>query len=316
MGVFSSVWRLQVSGPGAPATAVAKLPIDGPNGDAARLSGAYDRELIAYRGILGAVNSSEPVSSKQVSSKHRLPSTPRMYASLDDGALLLEDLGHLRFVDQLVGLDAQDVLAAIDALHRLHNRFSQAHEFGRQALGELDVRRSAPSKFDPAQLQAGLNAIAGIVSSERHTSLVHLLANREALVEAFDSLPATLCHGDPRADNLAFDRAGQAVLFDWQQLAIQHGEADLAWLAATSIGAERRRHLDQQIVDRYAQLTGEPGETVYLRYRLGLLLPGLAVLLLAQRTQAHDRQAELVSTSIDRISRAVEELDVVGAIRT
>ena len=117
-----------------------------------------------------------------------------------------------------------------------------------------------------------------------------------------DASGATLCHGDPRADNLAFDRAGAPVVFDWQQLAVQLPEADLAWLAATSLTVETRRAVERDLVAGYG--------TTMDRYRLGFVLPGLAVLLLAQREIDSDRTAAFVAASLHRIATAVSDLDV------
>jgi hypothetical protein len=137
-----------------------------------------------------------------------------------------------------------------------------------------------------------------------------------------------LCHGDPRADNLVFRESGsrekgnretagrqatdrpaaghqptdQVVLFDWQQMAIQFGEADVAWLAATSLDVEVRRRTERDLVEGYGGS--------FDRYRLGLALPGLTVLLLAQREATTERTGRFIATSLQRIGAAIADLNI------
>ena len=118
----------------------------------------------------------------------------------------------------------------------------------------------------------------------------------------------TLCHGDPRADNVVFAEDDRAVLFDWQQMAVQFGEADLAWLLSTSTTPETRRDVEADVIASYALARGQNAATTWERYRLGMVLPGLAVLFLAQRETADERTEQLIATSLERIGIAVDDL--------
>ena len=80
------------------------------------------------------------------------------------------------------------------------------------------------------------------------------------------------------------------MLFDWQQIAVQFGEADLAWLMATSLDPEVRRAGHEDLVGAY-------GADID-RLRLGFVLPGLAALMLAQRTADHPRTRRFIATSL------------------
>lgn len=296
-GAFSIVlradldWFDQPTGPDRPPSAVAKLAIPGPNGDAAAASGAYRRESLAYRQILPAT----PIAH------------PTLWAVHDEGetcALLLEDLGGHRMVDQLDGLDADDAIAVASALSRLHRTWAGAGD-------RLDgVRHNTLSGLASAGLDAGLETLqtrwADEVGATERSVFAQLRAAHSGLVERFDDQAATLCHGDPRADNLAFDRSGTPVLFDWQQMAVQFGEADLAWLAATSLTVETRRSVEADLV--------AAGGGHFDRYRLGLALPGLAVLFLAQRELTNERARRFVATSLRRISAAVADNETASLI--
>jgi len=273
-----------------PDSVVAKLPIAGPNGRAAIAGGAYRREAMAYRHILPDA----PIA------------TPAVYAVLDleggGSALLLQDLSSHRAVDQLAGL-------GLDEASSVGERLAGLHRWWRDDRGPrsgTSLRRNTIAGLPGDGLEAGLASLSAVWAEELterdRANYAALVAARPVLAERFDQATDTLCHGDPRADNLVFDATGRVVLFDWQQTAIQFGEADLAWLAATSITPELRRAGDRQLVEAY-------GGSVD-RYRLGMALPGLAVLFLAQRELTNERTRRLVAVSLQRIAAAVADLDV------
>lgn len=300
-GVFSVVHRVALAGEG-PTTVVVKAPIGGPNGTAAVAAGAYRREALAYRSLLPASPVAAPAC---LLIEDQDPDRP---------VLVLEDLGRHRAVDQVEGLDPDEVEAVVDALAGLHRHWE--HHPG---LATLPVRRAAPAALDPSALERGRSVLderwAEVLDDRRRGAVDALLAARAPLVAAFTAAgPATLCHGDPRADNLVLADHG-AVLFDWQQLAVQFPEADLAWLLATSTEPETRRRIERRAVERHADATGHDHEAAWERYRLGLVLPGLAVLLLAQRRLDGARSAALVAASLRRIATAVDDLDVADLVR-
>jgi hypothetical protein len=300
-GVFSVITRVVLDAGGTPASVVVKAPVSGPNGEAAAAAGAYRREAFAYREVL-------PVTPVRRPGCWSIDDTDP-----DRPILVLDDVSALRSVDQLDGLTANDVAAVARALLDLHR-----HWLDRPRLATLPVRRAAPGTLDPAALERGPAELAArwseVVDAGHRAVFDALLGRRAALVEAFaEARPLTLCHGDPRADNLVFDRDGPAVLFDWQQIAVQFPESDLAWLLATSTEPEVRRAVERGIVSEHAIALGlDPGEA-WNRYRLGLVLPGLAVLLLAQRQLTGPRATRLAATSLRRIATAIADLEVTDA---
>ncbi len=297
-GVFSHVLRCTIVGRDDP-VAVKLLRSDA-NGAAAVAMGAVAREVLAYETIL--------------------PTTPTVcvprchgIASDDSGrpAFVLEDLSAHRWSDQLDGLSDQDVRAVVAELIALHMTWTDA-----STLATIDVRRSTPSLLSDDGIDAGLLALERLAVEPTHRAAFTRLADvRAAAVRSFNEEGgATLCHGDPRADNVAFDATGRAVLFDWQQMAIQFGEADLAWLMATSVTPAVRSAIESDVVASYAIARGQDAATTWRRYVLGMVLPGLSVLFLAQRSSADDRTRQFIDLSIQRIATAVDELDVVGLI--
>lgn len=296
-GVFSQVWQVRFTNPNPPWGArslVVKSPIDGPVGMSARSSGAYQREAVAYQRLL----TSSPIAS------------PRCWLvrQHDDGGvdLVLDDLEPYRQADQMIGLNPQDALEVTVSLARFHQWWALPRQTTR--LDQLKIRRSTPSTLDPSALDRGLAAVKQLWSSDltgdQITAFDVMVKHRARLVSAFEVGAPTLCHGDPRADNLVFDPDGKPILFDWQQIAVQPGPADLAWLAVTSLTIETRRALDQALVATYG--------TSIDHYRRGLILPGLTVLLLAQRLTTNLTTKNLVVTSLRRIASALIDLEVTS----
>ncbi|MEM9564150.1 MAG: phosphotransferase [Actinomycetota bacterium] len=297
-GAFSVVVRVELSRAAAtgadpaPATVVAKLPEPGSNGDVARRSGAYEREAVAYRDLLPR----SPVAH---------PTCLALMTDDDGGAsFLLDDLGRHRVADQLDGLTSDDAVAVAGSLADLHRAWRDP-----ERLAPLPVRRNTLAALAPGAIAAGLTALderwADQLDPEQRRALNDLAAVHGGLVDRFEGEPPTLCHGDPRADNLVFaEETNRPILFDWQQLAIQFGEADLAWLAATSLTVEVRRRIERDLV--------AAGHGSHERYRLGLALPGLAVLLLAQRELPSDRARRFVAVSLQRIATAVADNDTAA----
>jgi len=274
------------------------------NGEAAIAAGAYQREALAYETILPATAGIR---------------RPHFHGAVrhSSGAvtLVLQDLTSHRAVDQVLGLAGRDALAVALALVELHQWWVEPAK-----LEALDVRRATPSKLAPEGLQAGLAAVKDQWGSHIDKSTLPVLADlvdqRQAAVHAFTGETGqTLCHGDPRADNVVFDDVGAAVVFDWQQMAVQFGEADLAWLLATSTTAEVRREIEADVVATYAIARAQDAATTWRRYQLGMVLPGLAVLFLAQRQADTPRASQLVATSLNRIATAVSDLGVVDLVK-
>lgn len=288
-GVFSVVWRVVL----APTVAgvrsvVVKMPRPGPNGEAARRTGAYGRERVFYH-ILG----------------HGPLPVPTCYGIVDTDtgpAFVLEDLTDRRLADQIVGLDPSDTDLVVDALVGCHKRLDVAEAKNQR------IRSNTASAFADPALAAGLERLAHTV----RPTFARLVERKSSLVATCSGFAGpVLCHGDPRADNVAFRDEGHeetraAVLFDWQQIAVQAGEADLAWLLATSMDPARRLAIEETVVASYAHAMDRSTDEAWHRYRTALVLPGLAVLLLVQR-RASGRLAELVDLSVERIGAAVAD---------
>ncbi len=297
-GIFSDVRRLFLQGPRVgtgevPANVVAKLPAAGPNGDAAITTGAVEREAIAYTQLLTA---DSPVQH------------PTLYAiDRPDAAVsfLLSDLAVHRAVDQLDGLSPDDALAVVAAL-------GQMHRWARDR--SLPIRENTPTVFAPTALEQGLKILEPTwnIATDTVSTFRALLDQRPTLLDTFAALPSTICHGDARADNLVFADNGKPVFFDWQQISRQSGGADVAWLLATSLEPATRRAIQTDAATVYGDAAGVSSADAAAAIRIGYLLPGLAVLMLAQRTPDTPRTEAFIRSSITRIAAAVAEYGPVS----
>lgn len=304
-GVFSTVVQLQLDWPNdhagpstkeRPKSVVAKLPLDGANGKAAGDSGAYRREALAYQELLDR----SPVAH------------PAVYSVVEfqpgHVGFLLEDLTALRSVDQLVGLGERDAVATATALRTFHQHWTNRG----QLLSRLDVRRDILAALPVPALNNGLHLLerdwSGYCDDRQQSAFRAIVAAAPVLAERLREFGnVTLCHGDCRADNIVFDRHGQPVLFDWQQIVAHTGEFDLAWLSGTSLAVETRRSCERRLIEAYG------GD--FDHYRYGFVLPGLLVLMLIQRELPTPRLQLLAATSLNRIGQALVDLEIDGLVR-
>lgn len=274
-GVFSTVYRVAAGSE----SVVVKMPRSGPNGDAARAMGAYRREQIAYEHLL--------VPGLGVPTCFGIVSTEA------GPAFVLEDLTSFESPDQIAGLAPTQAMAIVDPLYECHAAISV------ETALSLNVRSITPRGFVPEALASGVELVP------HNEVFARLLAERVERIDAFAALEEpVVCHGDPRADNLVIRPT--VKLFDWQQIAIQAGEADLAWLAATSLEPRVRRSCEGDLVARYALRTNRSFDQSWDRYQKSMIVPGLAVLMLAQR-RAEGRLQRLVDVSVERIAAAVTD---------
>lgn len=232
---------------GAPATVFAKLSSADPAvRQQLRRVGLYETESRFYRDLASLPDFPLPA--------------PRPYLNLyDEGTgeclLLLEDLVHAEFGDNLVGCSSADAELVLRQLGSLH-----AHYWEAPILKQLPWLRSLG---DEAEIRIGLYRTMLPRFEQRCVDML-MPAMREfarrfaelmpRYVAQLFSKPQTLTHGDFRADNFAFvtTHEGRSVtVFDWQVARRAPGPRDVAYFLSGSLPVEQRRVEEEALLKVY-----------------------------------------------------------------
>jgi hypothetical protein len=311
----TQMFRVRLSGPRLPASAILKLSVSGPVRQVLDGVGAYAREVAFYRDVAAGL----PV---------RIPGA--YIAEIDqqsgDMVLMIEDLAPLSAVDQLAGLSLQQAEAAVDGLARFHawswnhprlaqyaSRFPAIDAPAGRALLERYASFFAMSW--PAASQASADVSEAVRAfGDRFTSLIPFFIDKLAA-------PATIVHGELRSDNLFFDADGRLILIDFQSVVQAAGVYDVSYLLSQSMTIAARRGHDQSLMRRYweglvsAGVTGYSWELAWEQYRLGvaynLIFPGMAFM---AYEAADPRGKALLLQMLSRASAAIADNDALALI--
>jgi hypothetical protein len=240
--------------------------------------------------------------------------------------LLLEDLGARTMISQVAGLPAGRAGQAVSALAQLHASWWDSPA--------LDGIGWMPRLDDPINLAAGqqyrdawpafLERIGDAVPPEG-------LELGERVQERFEDLlrdgvaeaPATVCHGDFRADNLMFDDRAEGIdavaVLDWQISYRGPAVTDLAYLLCQSLTVEERRAHEADLVRRWydavaaaaeVSLEGYPFDLAWEQYRRAALGTTVyPVTALGAMDLANERGLELGTVMAVRSFTAALDLD-------
>lgn len=310
------MYRMQLSAPRLPKSAILKLSVNGPVRALLDGIGAYEREVAFYRDLSSAM----PV---------RMPEA--YVAEYDnetkDMILVIEDLAPRVPVDQIAGLTLAQAEAAVDGLARFH-AWSWQHprlaEFA-DRFPPLSAPRGRGVIEQFGQFMGMSWASAVQLSGTGMSPEVAAFGQRlPALVPFFlDRLaaPATIIHGELRGENLFFDHDGSLMLIDFQAATQGSGVIDVAYLLSQSLPAELRRGQDERLVRRYwnglvaGGVTGYTWEQAWEQYRLAvaynLILPGVAFTAYESSDQ---RGKTLLLTMLSRASAAIADNNSLALI--
>ena len=260
-----------------PASVIVKLPTSNPLAlKLARWLSLHRREYVYYRDIAAH-------------SRVRVPSL--LYGDFDAGShrfvLVLEDLGGMEGVPQIVGVDAPRTHRAIREIATLQGRFWEATDH--PALSACGAFLSAGESRIMQSLYLLTLPAAFDRFGDLFTTATRGLADAfgTRIVAHFAALaggPRTIVHGDYRGDNVLFGRDSQddLAVIDWQGCGIGCGMYDVAFFLGTSVTIDQRRHLERDLVDEYHDIVCRMGarnytrEDCWLSYRrniLGILMP-------------------------------------------
>jgi aminoglycoside phosphotransferase (APT) family kinase protein len=314
IGVSSAVYRARLRGEGCPDTVVVKLPaLDEAAVFTSTVLSMYLREVRFFTQLADQA----PIR------------VPRCHHAASDDetsqfVVVMEDLSHLRVVDQLDGMSLEDAERAVDGLAAWH-----ATWWGKaDALAEAGVTLSlgdpiypavVPMVFDEGWTKvegAGIDIPEAIraVQPGFNAALPGLLAD---LAES----PTTMIHGDFRADNLVFCEDGTLAAFDFQLIGTGSGAYDLAYFTTQSLEVAVADAAEQALFERYcAGLTagGVPAgdlDGLWERYRKAALFCLVYPIVASRGMDLDDpRQRELVVCMLRRFERAVRQLDLAALL--
>ena len=316
VGMLSRLFRLGLTydGPSgdAPATVVLKLPTTDPQMRfLADSLNAYGREVKFYL----EVADSAPFASARCHWGYIEPGS-------GDFALVMEDLGGLRGLDQVAGATWAEAELVAEVLAKFHAQWHRHPSL--PAMSETFWRMKNPvyPQLLPAMFSAGWpvarQAMAGILSAD----LIRFGDSWNGLAPYFfDQLAdgETLVHGDFRADNLFLGDRGLTAL-DFQIASQGPGIYDLAYFVSQSLSPEVRSGRDRQLVEQYIRLmaghgvTLDPAETWRL-YQISLAYCMIYPMAIFPSYETNnERGQELMRTLLLRCASAIEDTGALAAI--
>ena len=278
VGLLSELHRTTISYDGAagdaPTSVITKFAISDPaQRGLAEALGFYTKELHFYTHLAADM----PIR------------VPRAFAAIQDPetsdfVLVMEDLSNLRTSDQQIGVPWEDALRTARNLAKLHGAF---HEHER--LPEL------AEVYTPIENPVYLAALPGVFAAgwenaqkfgaEHITPEIKTFGDRYGelvpfLLSSFMQ-PATILHGDWRADNLFYlsdsptDENQDMAVVDFQITGQGSGAYDLGYFAGQSIAPEVRSGRDAELIDAYLEALKDAGvdrdrEEFEHQYRLSL----------------------------------------------
>ena len=296
---------------GAPDAVVAKFRPSDPATHAHGLgSGAYHREIGAYRAI------AERAAC-------RIPDAYHVAGDETNINLVLEDLTSATPGNQVAGCSPEEATAVMTELARLHATFTPVDEATAPAW---PIRMADVCEYWTAATQGGVAAALVRYRDRLTTEDLEVVAAAAELVRPWYLLPQTrltLSHGDPRVDNVLFERvagAVRAVLIDWQVTGLRNPMYDVGYFLSGSLSVEDRRAHELPLIDHYLNTFAQtqPGygpDEALADYRTQLL----SGLMITTAAIAVLPDIEVVNTLIlallERNCAAARDWDAIEAVR-
>lgn len=316
VGILGRVYRVHMRGTGVPDSVVVKLPTADERGVA--LCEDLDFYLceVSFYEQVGLTNPLRPAR----------PYFTAFDPSTHEFILVLEDLGRLRVVDQIVGCSVGDAEVVVDAIAGHH-----AYWWDSERFASMPWLKSYNTPPYPAVVAANFEASWPVVLDRFGDDLSPTI---RAFGQRFPSLvgwfgseftrpPCTFLHGDLRLDQLFFavepdDPPVRAL--DWQVSSIGRSAYDLAYFLSQSLTTEGRRACEDELITRYAERLRECGIDYNATqldhdYRLTaawcFVYP---VIGLGRFDVANDRQDKLLRAMLNGAADAIEDHDALALI--
>ena len=318
IGVSSALYRLTLTGEGGesalPETVVVKLPaLDEAAVFTSMVLRLYIREVRFYQELASEC----PI---------RVPAA--YYSDVDTETsqfvLVLEDVGSLRAVDQIEGMGLADARRAADELAGWHAHWWNAADPIVERGSAIAITDPIYPAVLPAVFAEGWEKITSSMAVSPEVAAVGP-AWAEAmpgLLAHLGSGPKTVCHGDYRADNMAFDAEGALTLLDFQLTGAGSAAFDLAYFITGSLSADAASAAEGSLFRRWIEALVGAGVAeadtaeMWDRYRSAALFC-LVYPVVASRGMdlSDERQRALIGLMNERLSRAVDELNLTDLLK-
>ncbi|GAA2263201.1 phosphotransferase [Actinomadura luteofluorescens] len=253
-GQMSGCFRGELTGDGAPARLVAKLPA-ADQATREMLKGIYRTEVRFYLDLASTVAVRTPACRYGM-----------LTEDATDFVLLLEDLHPGAQGDQLAGCTAAEALDCVVNLAGLHGP-----RWCDPALLDLDwLHRTGPEDGDgvtaalvPAT-EIFIDRFAGRLAAEDEATLRAVALRAGPWITARPER-FSLVHGDYRLDNIIFaaDGGPGVAAVDWQTLTVGLPARDLAYFLGTGLTVADRRTRERDLVAAYHRALAGHGVTGY-----------------------------------------------------
>jgi hypothetical protein len=297
--------------PSAPATLIAKAPIQDPGGrQLGQMLGVYEIEDRYYREMAA----------------HSPMRGPHCYYTAGNAEaaqfiLLIEDLGQLRLGDQLAGLTLDEARIAMREFARFHAcfwdtpvgpQFSGIPGFDHPRLTGLEMAY-------PAAKDQCLARIGGLLA-RRDRELVEGFGTRFASVgRPLETGRVTIAHGDARLDNFFFgstDGSATLTVVDYQLLIHAPGAYDIGYMLSQSLDPELRRRHEHDLLREYhdtlvaSGVDCYPWERCWEDYRRAVLFWLVGPIVgIGTVDPANERGARVLQAMTQRSLAAIDDLN-------
>ena len=315
VGVASAVYRSHLTGSGCPASVIVKMPALDPNAAfTSTVLRMYIREVRFFKTL-----------AKDVPFRVSKSFYGEVNEETSQFAMVVEDLGNLRAVDQVKGMNIGDARRAVDGLAAMHAKWwgkadALAADGTTISLGDPIYPAIVPMVF----AEGWEKCTKEITMPDSIMQVGPRFGNAVApLLASLAKGPNTLAHGDYRADNMFFDEQNKLVVLDFQLIGTGIGAYDLAYFITQSIAADDASKHERELFDRWIDGVlsgGAPKELVdkkalWEHYRSAALFC-LAYPIVASRGMdlSDKRSFELVDCMNTRFDRAVRELNLVSLL--
>ncbi len=295
-----------------PRSIVVKMePKSGAFRDAAQAVNAFEREIRFYLEVAPSLSV-------------RLPRIYFAKTTPEASVLAMEDLGHLKGIDQVRGIEHGRTLAAVHAIAKVHARY-----WNSDALSRLAWLPDHDHFFDDgfaAHWPAFAEAYGLRIGTEAVRIGERVAKNLGAIEARIAARPAALIHGDLRADNLLFGEPGtpdEVLILDWQLTTRSLATIDVARLLGGSEPEAERRGRQLDVFSTWYETLCSAGVEGYERdealedFRLGVLyclfIPVKAFHLTGGN--AGGRTGRLMDAIAQRLFDSALELEAERALR-